>query len=99
MREQHARVEEHPVAELAEARKERLPSDIAVVEAEHRARLARAVATGGLHAALFCKQAHPTRRLRLEVRPHRRADAASDDELPLRRRHEAHERVDAVAEL
>src|SRR5687768_982821 len=99
MREQHPRVEEHPVAELADAREERLGSDLAVQEAKNRSRLTRAVATGGLHAAFFGEHPDPTGCLRLEVRPHGRADTTGDDELALRSRHQAHERVDALTEL
>src|SRR5713226_7782967 len=52
MSEQHARVEQHPVAELTEALEERFPSDLSVKEAEDRARFARGITAGGLHAAL-----------------------------------------------
>ena len=97
--EQHARVEEHAVAELAETREEALRPDLAIEEAQRGASLARRIAAGGLHAALFRQHAHATRRLRLEIRPDRSADATGDDELALRCRDEPHERVDAIAEL
>src|SRR3979490_232444 len=67
VREQHSRVEEHPVAELAETREERLGAELAIEKAEHGARLTRRVSSRGLHAALLGEHPHPAGGLRLEV--------------------------------
>jgi len=97
VREEHARVEEHPVTEFAQAHEERLWADLAIEEAERGARLTGSVASGRLHAALFGEHAHAAGRLRFEIRPHRRADPTRDDELALRCRDQPHERVDPRA--
>src|SRR5512143_866739 len=99
MREEDARVEEETVAELAHTAEEPLRADLLVEEPERSARSAARVAAGGLHPPLLREHPHATRRLRLEVRPHRSSDATRDDELAVGCRHETHERVDALAEL
>src|SRR5207248_7816398 len=81
MREEHAGVEEHAVAELAHPREKALGADLLVEEPERGARIAAHVAPGGLHAALLREHADATRGLGLEVGPHRRADATRDQEL------------------
>src|SRR3982074_3966985 len=48
VREQHSRIEEHPVAELAETREERIGAELAIEEADHGARLARGVPSSAL---------------------------------------------------
>src|SRR3979490_3233782 len=63
VREQHSRVEEHPVAELAETREEGIGPELAIEKAEHGARLPRRVSSGGLHSAFLGEHPHPAGRL------------------------------------